>query len=158
MSEQSVSESDDPKQLGFKLVGDNIDMRVRARYMRKEEYRDQSLHYFHSFAVQNRIDHSNYSDEHPDTCLDSPQRRAKSLLPSKEDDATLRDNIATLVSRVLVDNMPFFHHTFNDVVTWHMKHQYYPEMSSKSVVVSFIYTNKRLVVTVVMAGTTWSSL
>ena len=121
--------------LGYKLVGDNIHKGVKARYMRAEVHRNQSLHYFHCFAIQNRIDHSNYPGVHPPTCKDSPRHRALALLPSKEDDSTLWMNIAVLVSRVLAEYMPFFKHTFDDVVTWHIKHQHTAEMSSKSLVV-----------------------
>lgn len=122
--------------LGYKLVGDNIDKGTKARYMRNDKYRDQSLHYFNFLAVQNRIDFTDYPDIQPDTCLDHPERRAKFLLPSQQDDATLRRNISILVSRVLAEHMPFFKYTFEDVVDWHIQHQYYSEMSSKSVVVS----------------------
>ena len=31
---------------GFKLVGDNIDFTVKARYMRTDGRQDQSLHYY----------------------------------------------------------------------------------------------------------------
>ena len=111
--------------------------------MRSNQYSDHSLHYFHSFAIQNRIDHSRYPDTHPHTCLDQPERRAKSLLPSPDDDAIISSNIATLVSRILAEHMPFFKHTFEDVTDWHIKHQYYKEMSSKSVVVSVNYIKIR---------------
>ena len=117
-------------------MGDNIDKGVKSRYMRSGKYRGQSLHYLHSFAVQSRIDFSSFPDTHPDTCLDSPERRAKFLLPSIEDDSDLKHGISVLISRILAKNMPFFWHTFEDVVQWHIKHKYYKEMSSKSVVVS----------------------
>ena len=57
-------------------------------------------------------------------------------MPSEEDDGILRTNIVTLVSRILTEHMSFFKYTFDDVVDWHMKHQYYAEMSSASIVVS----------------------
>lgn len=125
--------------MGYKLVGDNIDKGVKPRYMRSDNYSKQSLHYFHICAVQNRIDFSNFPDVHPATCLDSPERRAQCLLPSVQDDATLLRNMATLVSRIVVDNMPFFHHTFDGAVTRHIKHEYYSEMGKKSVVVSAVH-------------------
>ena len=53
---------------GYKLVGDNIDIGVKTRYMRLERYENKSLHYFHCYAVQNRIDHSDKPDVHPDAC------------------------------------------------------------------------------------------
>lgn len=123
---------------GFKLVGDNIDFGIKARYMRSNQYSNHSRHYFHSFAVQNRIDLSDYSDTYPHSCLDQPKRRAESLLPSSADDAAILNNIATLVSRVLAEHMPFFKQTFEDVTNWHIKHKYYEEMSSKSVVVRIV--------------------
>ena len=51
-----------PKKLGYKLVGDNIDKMVKSRYMRLNGHRNKSFHYFHSFAMQNRIDISTLSD------------------------------------------------------------------------------------------------
>ncbi len=121
--------------LGYKLVGDNIDIGVKTRYMRLERYENKSLHYFHCLAVQNRIDHSHKPDVHPDTCLPSPLHRASTLLPSLADDRSLRNDFITCVSRILVEHMPFFKHTFEDVVEWHIQHQYYNQMSAKSVVV-----------------------
>ena len=41
-----------------------------------------------------------------------------------------------LISRILTEPMSFFKYTFDDVVDWHMKHQYYAEISSASIVVS----------------------
>lgn len=129
--------------LGYRLAFDNIDFGVKARYMRADKHRNQSLHCVNIMAVQNRIDHSEYPDVHPATCLDHPKRRATVLLPSKQDDAALRSNIAVLVSRVLADHMPFFQLTFRDVVEWHIKHRYYSAMSSKSVVVTLLSCGPR---------------
>ena len=49
----------------YKLVGDNIDKCVRAQYIRFESGHDnKSLHYFHYFAVLNRIDFMKYLSRH----------------------------------------------------------------------------------------------
>ena len=120
---------------GYKLVGDNLDIGVKMRYMRLERYRNKSHHYFHCYAVQNRIDHSDKPDVHPDTCLPSPLHTASTLLPSLADDEMLRNDLVTYVSRILTEHMPFFKHTFEDVVEWHIQHRYYKQMSDKSVVV-----------------------
>ena len=122
--------------LSYKLVGDNIDKSVKARYMRLGTHHvNQSLHYFHYFAVLNRIDFSSFPDVHPQTCLNSPKQIAHSLLPSAGDDAKLRQLFVTHVSRILCTNIPFFKNTFGDIVEWHIEHQYYSEMSRKSHVV-----------------------
>ena len=39
----------------YKLVGDNIDKVVKPRHMRID-HQAKSLHYFHSYAVKDRID------------------------------------------------------------------------------------------------------
>ena len=61
---------------------------------------------------------------------------ATSLLPSPDDDVALRKNFATLVSRILFGSIDFFMLTFDDVVEWHIKHEFYEQMSRKSDVVS----------------------
>lgn len=128
--------SDQQNYPGYKLVGDNIDKGVKARYMRVDKYYNKSLHYFHSFAVANRIDFSEFSDVKPSTCMNNPPKRAVQLLPTQEDDRVLRNNFITLVSRVLVDNIPFFKQMFDGVVTQHIQHKYSSEMARKSHVVS----------------------
>lgn len=124
-----------PKFPGYKLVGDNIDKGVKARYMRADHHHNKSLHYFHSFAVANRVDFSSYSDVRPSSCVNSPKHRAAQLLPSQQDDKAIRNNFIILVSRILVDNIPFFMETFDGVVTRHIKHKYFSEMATKSHVV-----------------------
>lgn len=104
--------------------------------MRADKYHNKSLHYFHSFAVANRIDLSEFSDVKPSTCMNTPSKRAVQLLPTKEDDIVLRSNFINLVSRVLVENIPFFKATFDGVVTQHIQHKYSSEMAMKSHVVS----------------------
>lgn len=130
-------------QLSYKLVGDNIDKSVKTRYMCLEGGHNQSLHYFHCFAVLNRIDFTEFPDVQPQLCLNSPDNIALTLLPSAEDDQTLKNLFMTHVSRILCTHIPFFKASFEDVVEWHIVHQYYQEMSTKSQVVCtyivFIY-------------------
>ena len=130
--------ADRPDCPSYKLVGDNIDKGVKARYMRADKYHNKSLHYFHSYAVASRIDFSKFSNVKPATCLNSPPKRVLQLLPTKEDDRVLRNNFITLVSRVLVENIPFFKETFDGIVTWHIQHKYSSEMAKKSHVVSHL--------------------
>lgn len=120
--------------IGYTLCGDNIDKNVRRRYQRYDKS-TISLHYFHMYAVKNRIDVSHLSDVSPLCNLD---KKAKALLvmPSPDDDLQLKKNIAILISRVLVNHMEFFKFSFSDITCWHIKHQYYGEMSTKSHVVS----------------------
>lgn len=66
----------------------------------------------------------------------TPEHIADTIIPSEEDDRILRDNIVTLISRVLVSHLNFFKFTFDKVVDWHIEHQFSKEMSEKSKVVS----------------------
>ncbi len=125
----------------FKIVGDNIDIGIKARYMRSTQFINHSLHYFNSFAVLNRINFQEYSNSPLHICFNEPKKRALLVLPSKQDDETIESNMAVLISRVLVKHMSFFKHTFDDVINWHIDHKYQKEMSTKSVVVSDVTVN-----------------
>jgi len=46
------------------------------------------------------------------------------------------NNFAILVSRILVSNIDFFKVAVDGVVEWHIKHEFYWQMSRKSEVVS----------------------
>ena len=124
--------------VGYKIVGDNLDKTVKARYMR-DGARNQSLHYFHYFAIKNRVDLSELPDVHPQTCIPSPELKAIMMLPSVEDDKDLRRLFAVHVSRVLATHIPYFKNAFEDVVEWHINHKYYSEMSLASEVVSYYF-------------------
>ena len=124
----------------YKLVGDNIDFSVKARYSRSDSPKDQSVHYFHYMAVRDRTDFSDYSSEKADTCLNSADKMAKFLLPTKECDDQLTNHLAVLVSRITVSHMPYFRFAFSDVVSWHIDHPYYEDMSKMPEVVSILCT------------------
>ena len=117
-------------------MGDNIDKSVKARYMRMEGHRNQSLHYFNSFALCDRISFNHLPDVFPHTCFNSPKQRALYMLPSKKDDEALALMFETHISRILCTHIPFFKTSFEDIVEWHIRHRYYDEMSAKSEVVS----------------------
>ncbi len=120
-----------PKWVGFRIVGDNIDKNIKPRDMRLD-HQTQSLHYFNSFALQDRIDLSPYSD--------SPRRinpvelDPSVFLPSKEDYRILEDTMTVLISRVLVQYMPFFEE-YASVTIQHIDHPHTDAMSKKSTVV-----------------------
>ena len=68
-------------------------------------FRDRHTHL--AYAVSDRIDCSNLSDQVIPTTQICPDRIAASLLPSVEDDLAIRRNICTLMSRVLCDNVTY---------------------------------------------------
>lgn len=122
--------------LGFKLVGDNIDKNVKMRHMRQDK-RTESMHYYHSCAVRDRTSISGLSDAVPNLkdvqLLSIPITR---VLPSSCDQCNIKHNFTILVSRQIVGNFHYFKENYDDVVTAHIKHNFYNEMSQKSVTVS----------------------
>lgn len=120
----------------FRLCGDNIDKTVRQRYMRSDFHGSSSMHYFHSYAVADRIDFSTLSEENPPTANLQSDALASLVIPTVEDETTLRENFKVLISRVLFENVDYFRMTFDGIITWHIKHCYYEEMSKKSDTVS----------------------
>ena len=122
---------------GFRLCGDNLDKSIHRRHLRSDK-RNQSLHFFHAYAVENRIDVSELSDNCPSISETTDVScAAQWILPKSRDDAAIKDNIAVLISRVLYQYFDFFKLSFDRVIQWHIKHKHYTEMSCKSVVVCY---------------------
>ena len=97
----------------------------------------QSLHYFHAYAVRDRIDASNLCDD-PPSSTPTGQDVISTILPSEEDDANIHDEFAILVARIVCKHMTFFKNTYANVVDWHIEHKFSKEMSLKSEVVSIL--------------------
>ena len=123
---------------GIKLVGDNIDQTVNPTHTRSD-HQSKTLNYFQMYAIKDRTDISNFSEEQP---LVNPNAPLQELLPNEEDDCNLLSIFSILISRALVKHVPFFSKHFSDVVVEHIPHIYSSEMSKKSTVVSsLIVTN-----------------
>ena len=121
-----------PEWVGFKIVGDNIDKTVRPRHQTLDK-QTQSLHYFHSYAVRDRIDFSSFSEIVPQVDLDSFD--FETFLPTTSEDEQLKSNFSILIARILTRHVSAFT-SFSDIVPNHIVHQYHSEMSKKSEVVS----------------------
>lgn len=117
---------------GFKIVGDNIDKTIKPRYMRFDR-QTQSLHYFHSYAIKDRINLSDKSDVLPDPPTNP---NLLSLLPNSDDISEMKRLFGIHVSRIMVENFSFMKTGFVDAVEWHIQHKFYDEMSEKSDTVS----------------------
>ena len=77
----------------FHICGDNIDHSVKQRYMRVGKSRPDEIHYFHSYAVSNRIDFSGLSERVVPTLAQDPEQVALSLLPTPEDDEASKQHM-----------------------------------------------------------------
>ena len=80
---------------GFKLVGDNIHINVRRSFQRSY-CTTRSLHYFHSYAILDRVDLSGVCDDPSNKPL-----LFESLLPSASDISDFKKALATLVTRLV---------------------------------------------------------
>lgn len=77
----------------FKIVGDNIDKNVKPSRERAE-IKTQSLHYFHSYVVKDRIPVTDLSDD-PSQKKPDPQE----FLPSEEDIKSIKNEMRILLTR-----------------------------------------------------------
>ena len=116
----------------FKIVGDNIDKEVKPRHMRSDN-QTRSLHYFHSYAVRDRLNLDSY-DDNP-SAPDQSSIDLELLLPSSDDARDIRHNMTILIARILKKYMPYFS-KFAKGLERHITHDFYEEMAQRSVVVS----------------------
>ena len=82
------------------ICGDNV---LKQRYTRPD-----SVHYFHSYAVRDRIDFTCLSVLVPRPIASTLQQHALNLLPSPSDNHALCENFSILISCVYVSNIDFF--------------------------------------------------
>ena len=77
---------------GYKVVGDNVDKNVRRSF--RFNRTTQSLHYFRTYALLDRVDLTGVSDEASNKSI-----TFQSLLPSSADMKQLKEIFTILVSR-----------------------------------------------------------
>ena len=116
----------------FKIVGDNIDKEVKPRNMRSD-YQAWSLHYFHFYAVKDRVNLDNCEDKPSAPDISSVDLEV--LLPSDNDESTIRRNMGIFIACTLKKHIPFFPE-YGKGVERHIRHRFTEEMSQESIVVS----------------------
>jgi hypothetical protein len=115
---------------GISFCWDNIQKEVRARHQ-TSEHGDKFLIWANAFAVLNRIA--------VDMAVQGPLRTAKEIpltdiLPSPQDFKELHSRLVVMVTRILVECVPYFNDSRDQVVD-HIGHMYSDEMGSTSKVV-----------------------
>lgn len=116
----------------YKLIGDNIDKKVKPSDFRIDS-QAESLHYFQTYAVRDRIDLTAFDDTPP--VLAESEIDTTTLLPSDSDYEELMKNFSILVARVLKQYMPFME-KYGSGLERHIRHKFSEEMGLKSEVVS----------------------
>ena len=139
-----VDESNNNEWFGFKIVGDNVDKNFCRTYQRID-YQTISHHFFHAYAVRDRVDLHQFSDSPRSGIIDKQE-----LLPSSSDAEDMKVIFVTLISRyvmliyiivfmsscrVLVRYMDQFR-ADSSTVTWHIPHKYSAQMKKKLTIVS----------------------
>ena len=115
---------------GFRWVGDNIDKTIGPRDMRLNN-QSKSLHYFHVYAVKDRVDVRHLS---PSVTMLSPgDMDVTKFLPSDEDNETLLANYKVLMARVITKHVPGLAHL--SPLIPNIRHAHSDSMSKKSEVV-----------------------
>lgn len=92
----------------------------------------RSLHYFHTYALRDRIDVAHLDDKPSLPSLESID--ITTVLPTEQDQKAMKGLFGIHVARILKKHMPFFA-KFGTGLERHIKHTYYNEMSHKSEVV-----------------------
>ena len=115
----------------YKLVFDNIDRTIRPRDMRTDA-QNKSIHHVQMYAVRSRIDYLSLSKT--PKLINSGGFHLFDILPSEADYIQLKKNLGILVSRILVDNVPFFK-DFSALIPRHINHKFSDKLSLKSEVV-----------------------
>ena len=142
----------------MKICGDNIDWSIHPRYIRSNQ-QTQSVHYFHSYAIKDRVDISTLSDVPPQN-LPSTSEVLSKVISSAHEESIIHDNFAVLLGRMLCSNLKIFKETFADILDWHIPHKYSKEKSKKSEVVSSYYITLKCCIRhsfYFNTGTPWSA-
>lgn len=92
----------------------------------------QSLHYYHSFGAEGRVNLCNHSSAA--NTIDKSTVDYTKFVPSNDDKCTIEKNMHTIVSWILVQEIPALR-KFSRGVKMHIDHKYSQEMAKKSNVV-----------------------
>ena len=98
----------------------------------RSDHQTRGLHFFNVYALRDRIDFCGLDNA---ASLIAPDEiNLDVLIPSEEDYEVLLSNFSTLVTRIILQNVPEVQCPTSQV-EWHIEHQYSDEMSTKSEVV-----------------------
>lgn len=80
-------------------MGDNWDLEVKARYQTKSQ-NNKSLHYFHAYAVKDRVSAQGLDNTGPQKSIDEIEMQE--FLPTPEVQEAIASDLVNIVPRVLV--------------------------------------------------------
>lgn len=116
-----------------RIVGDNWDLEVKARYQTKSQ-NNKSLHYFHAYAVKDRVVAEGLDNKRPQKNI--MEIEMQEFLPTPEVQEARVSDLINIIPRVLVKYLTPYS-TFKKAVIYHIPHPHSKEMVEKSEVVCF---------------------
>ncbi len=122
-----------PDNPGFTVCWDNVGKYTVARHQSGQ--RQNAMHMWAMvFASINRVPSTHLDWQTPHTsATDIPISK---FLPDKEDFQMLRCRIVTIIQRILVKHLTFFHQHFADIPVQHIQHAHSAESAEKSQVLN----------------------
>ena len=135
---RTIEEFNTKRHLGFKLVGDNLDMKNHARYMTIQN-QNKDWHLFNMMAVANRVSSYHLPNDKPlveDVTTVSPS----TFLPSVADEAGLRNSWIHHIAHIIARYLPKFK-WFSEHLAAHIPHDYMGEAKKKTEVVGTLSIN-----------------
>lgn len=118
-----------PQDQGRKIVFDNLDFKQLVHHM-TEDHQNIDEHWVSHISVENRVSGNHLAMAKPTTKSVLKIENAK-FVPNKIEHVLQRENYASLVSRILVDNIPCLHF-LKECASRHIKHAYSSEMIKKT--------------------------
>ncbi|CAB4028993.1 Hypothetical predicted protein [Paramuricea clavata] len=110
-----------------KIVFDTFDFKQLVHHM-TEDHQSIDNHWVTHVSVENRVSGNQQKNQKQRACLKIENAK---LLPNKIEHILQRDNYSSLVSRILVDNIPCLDF-LNECASRHIKHAYTSEMMKKT--------------------------
>ena len=86
-----------------RIVGDNWDLEVKARCKTKSQT-NKSLHYFHAYAVKDRVISKGLDNTRPQKSIDEVEMQE--ILPTAEVQESIISDLSKLIPRVIVAFLP----------------------------------------------------
>ncbi|KAI8515750.1 Protein unc-80 [Branchiostoma belcheri] len=117
---------------GYSIVFDNIDIHQKVRH-KTSQNSNKDHHFVNAYGVPDRVNVQHLPNDQP--MADILSVPLQEFLPSEEDHSSLRDDMITISSRIVVKHIPFFNKYFKDCVQQHIPHMYSEQAKQKSHIV-----------------------
>ena len=136
-SSQDKTTNQEEPVLGYIIVGDNVDMRNKARHPLKT-HGNKDHHFFHILDIKKRLklDRTGW-DRREKIRKENNMPPARSFLPSTDNNLTLTNEFKTLIGKILCKNVPELE-WMEELLPKHIYHPYLKQVSKTSQSVSKI--------------------